>query len=162
MNRNKIIAGVLLIIAGTVFAIVNRTDTSPARATYIAVITTYVENDIDLKDYNIDTEKMAQCVLEGTERGMKGFIDSSLTRKEQLEMYTDWVRIKNGVKVHDNINDVREFGMKVVGQGAHTSFGTAYQYCIERVSPHNQEDIAAKEDWVANKVIDISKWWDRL
>ncbi len=162
MNKTNIIIGLLAIIGGAVFSYQGKIDNDPYRLAYVETIAEYAENDTDLRDYNIDPKKMAECVLEGTERGMRGFIDSSLTRREQLVMFTNWIRIKNGETVFNNVSEVREFGMKIVGQGVHTAFGTSYQYCVERVAPHSQEDILAKEDWIANKVNDISKWWEKV
>jgi hypothetical protein len=157
----KIILGLLVVIVGSIFVIQNKTDNDPDRLAYIEALTVYIEMDTDLRDYNIPTKEMSECVLELTERGMRGF-SSSMTRKDELEMYTQWVQVKTGKALFNNPGDAQALGMKVVGQGAHTNFGSSYQYCIERVAPHNQEQIAADEDWVENKAEDITKWWDSL
>ncbi len=139
-----------------------KTDTSPARLAYVAAVQDYTAADSELADYNISPIDMAECVVELTEGHMRGF-SSSISRIEQLGMYEKWVRIKSGEKgLFTDAQSAKDFGMKVVGQGAHTTFGTSYQYCIERVAPHNQEQILADEDWVANKKEELSKWWADL
>ena len=164
MNTKKIVLTILVaIIAGTVLWL-SFSETTKARDAYRETVMKFVELDTDLKDYDIDSVRMTDCTVETSEMKMRGTRLDTL-RLSEYEGYSQWINIKLGAIPFTDPKEIRDFGMWVASTGAHTNFGVAYHYCIEKVAPHN-EHVILDDDGMAQRVAvnvqRLKEWFNGL
>ncbi len=138
MNRKKwIVLTIFILVAVFVF-----TDTYKKvdieRIKYESKITRFVTTDQDAIQYNVDPIKMTTCVSDYTSRKMRGFTVSD-RRAEQYKLYVKWLDVKMGIIIHKSLQDIKNFGVKILGDNVHTNFGVSYQYCMDKIVMEREE-----------------------
>lgn len=159
--KKKIIIGSIFTVISIMVLTLSYQDTTEHRNVYYDTVLKFVTEDIDLLDYNIDPQLMAECVVDTSEMKMKG-TRLDILRSKQYDLYETWIRIKLGEKVFTEKEDIQRFGVQIAGNGAHTNFGVSYQYCVDKVPPHNQQKILEDDDWARKVAINVRLWWEDI
>jgi hypothetical protein len=138
MNRKKwIVLTIFILVSVFIFTdTYKRVDIE--RIKYESKISRFVTTDKDAIQYNIDVVKMTDCVSDYTSRKMRGFSISD-KRVEQYKLYVNWLDIKMGIIIHESLQDIRDFGVKILGDSVHTNFGVSYQYCMDKMVMDREE-----------------------
>jgi hypothetical protein len=100
-----------------------------------------MQNEQDVKDYKIDPEKMANCVVETTEKDMPGFFALDPYR---LASYRNYTKLLNVPKSQDPKKTLVElsvdFGSGKKMSEAHSIYTESILTCLDAVMPQHAGD----------------------
>lgn len=78
---------------------------------YAEAVLTEMQTEPDIKDYKLDPEKMADCVVNGTSKKMPGLFPADPIRKKSYISYTKMLTIKKSKDPQKTMDELRvEFG----------------------------------------------------
>jgi len=100
-----------------------------------------MKDEKDLKDYNIDPEKMTKCIVDTTSSNMPG---SFPLAQERLEAYQNYAKMLNLNKSEDKQKTLEElrslFGSPKELAAAHSNYTESVMNCIATVTSTSGDD----------------------
>jgi hypothetical protein len=107
---------------------------------YEQAVLAQLKSDQDVKDYKIDPERMADCVVDTSSRNMPGVIPADSERKKAYIAYTKMLTLtksKNPQQVMDELR--KEFGSAQGLASAHSNFTDSILSCQTALISENEE-----------------------
>lgn len=112
-----------------------------------------LKNDQDIKDYKINPQRMADCVVEGTARYMPGAFPADPERKKAYLAYTKMLTLtksKNPQQVMDELR--KEFGSAQELASAHSNYTDSILSCqTTLISETEEKPVNAADEKVAEQ-----------
>jgi hypothetical protein len=113
---------------------------------YEQVVLEEMQKEQDVKDYHIDPEHMAKCVIETSYHKMPGFMPFDPDRLEAYKNYTKMLTLSHSKEPQKTLEELRkDFGSPQKLAEAHSNFTESMMECFAAIS-HEGEDDDKSED----------------
>ncbi len=105
-----------------------------------------MQKEQDVKDYKIDPETMAQCVIDTTELKMPGFFELDPYRRAAYKNYTKMLTLMKASDPKKTLDELRkDFGSPKALADAHSNFTESMMNCYTAVIAQSDQGEAGKE-----------------
>ncbi len=117
----------ILLICATVVLLTACAD----KKQYEEVVLAQMEKEQDIKDYNIDPQEMADCVVESTSKNMPGFFPFDVKRLTAYQNYTKMLSMSTAKDKKKTFDELRStFGSPQELGAAHSNYTESQMTCI--------------------------------
>lgn len=104
------------------------------KSEYEAAVLEDMKQEQDVKDYKIDPELMAECVIETTKEKMPGFYDLDPYRRQAYKNYTKMLKLSKSADPKKTLDELRQdFGSPKDLAEAHSNFTESMVNCYSAV-----------------------------
>lgn len=118
------------------------------KSEYEAAVLEDMKQEQDVKDYKIDPELMADCVIETTREKMPGFYDLDPYRRQAYKNYTKMLKLSKSTDPKKTLDELRQdFGSPKGLAEAHSNFTESMMNCYSAVmarSEPSEEEMQAE------------------
>lgn len=95
----------------------------------------------DIKDYNLDPDRMTQCVVETTSNKMPGLFPLDPRRKPFYDGYAKMLELKTSKNPQSVLKELRDlFGSGQAVAKAHANYSDSVINCINSMVSETEED----------------------
>lgn len=113
---------------------------------YELAIIEQLEQDQDLKDYNIAPQDMSSCVVEFTSKKMPGIFAYDPKRLETYRSYTKMLSLSKSEHPEQVLAELRtEFGSPKGLADAHANYAESVVGCLAAIISNSEEDSTDKK-----------------
>ncbi|MDD1612104.1 MAG: hypothetical protein LUQ57_03085 [Methylococcaceae bacterium] len=111
-----------------------------------------MKKEQDVKDYHIDPEKMAQCVIDTTTHNMPGFFELDPERRTAYKNYTKMLTLMKSSDPKKTLDELRkDFGSPKALADAHNNYTESMMNCYSAIMIQSEPDAEDKEPTEAAK-----------
>jgi hypothetical protein len=116
------------------------------RSEYEAAVLEEMKKEQDVKDYKIDPEKMAQCVIDTTTKDMPGYFEFDPDRRTAYKNYTKMLTLMKSSDPKKTLDELRkDFGSPKALADAHNNFTESMMNCYSAIMIRSEPDEEDKE-----------------
>jgi hypothetical protein len=121
------------------------------KSDYEAAVLEEMKKEQDVKDYQIDPEKMTDCMMDTTSQHMPGFFDFDPDRRAAYKNYAKMLTLMKSADPKHMLEELREdFGSPKALADAHNNFTESMMNCYSaimmRSEPAEEDKEPAKEE----------------
>ena len=112
---------------------------------YKEAVLSQLKEDQDVKDYKIDPERMAACVVDTSSRNMPGFFPLDTERKKAYAAYAKMLTVTKSKNAEQVLTDLRaEFGSAQELSNAHSNYAESVLSCQTAMISEAEEKLEAE------------------
>ena len=111
------------------------------KSEYEAAVLEEMKKEQDVKDYHIDPETMAQCVIDTTTEKMPGFYDLDPYRRAAYKNYTKMLTMSKSTDPKKTLDELRkDFGSPKALAEAHSNFTESMMNCYSALMARSEPE----------------------
>lgn len=105
-----------------------------------------MKKEQDVKDYKIDPEKMAQCVVDTTTKNMPGYFEFDPDRRTAYKNYTKMLTLMKASDPKKTLEELRhDFGSPKALADAHNNLTESMMNCYSAIMVQSEPDAKDNE-----------------
>ncbi len=113
---------------------------------YQQAVLTQIQSDKELKDYNIDSEEMTQCVVDVSSKDMPGSFAVDPARLTAYQNYAKMVSMSTVVDKKAMLEELRTiFGSPQALAAAHRNYSKSYIECMASINTMSEPELKEAE-----------------
>jgi PBP1b-binding outer membrane lipoprotein LpoB len=113
---------------------------------YEAAVLEEMKKEQEVKDYHIDPETMADCVVDTTTQNMPGFADFDPKRRSAYKNYTKMLTLMKSADPKKTLDELRkDFGSPKALADAHNNFTESMMNCYSAIMVQSEPEQEDKE-----------------
>ncbi|WP_374089047.1 hypothetical protein [Methylomicrobium lacus] len=107
---------------------------------YETAVLEEMKKEQDVKDYKIDPEKMADCVVDTTTQNMPGYFEFDPERRTAYKNYTKMLTLMKSTDPKKTLDELRkDFGSPKALADAHNNLTESMMNCYSAIMAHSEE-----------------------
>lgn len=116
------------------------------KSEYEEAVLTEMKKEQDVKDYKIDPEKMADCVVDTTTQHMPGYFEFDPDRRTAYKNYTKMLTLMKSSDPKTTLDELRkDFGSPKALADAHNNLTESMMNCYSAIMIRSEPDEEDKE-----------------
>lgn len=116
------------------------------KSEYEAAVLEDMKKEQDVKDYKIDPEKMAKCVVDTTTQNMPGAVEFDPERRTAYKNYTKMLTMMKSPDPKKTLDELRkDFGSPKALADAHNNYTESLMNCYSAIMIQSEPDEEGKE-----------------
>lgn len=109
------------------------------KSDYEAAVLEEMKKEQDVKDYHIDPETMAKCVVDTTTENMPGFFELDPYRRATYKNYTKMLTMMKSADPKKTMDELRkDFGSPKALADAHSNYTESMMNCYSAITAQNE------------------------
>lgn len=117
------------------------------KSEYEAAVLEEMKQEQDVKDYHIDPELMAKCVIDTTTEKMPGFFGLDPYRRQTYKHYTKMLTLAKSEDPQKTLDELRkDFGSPKGLADAHSNFTESMMNCYSAIMARSEPSADAPPD----------------
>ncbi|MCQ8129321.1 hypothetical protein [Methylomonas rivi] len=122
------------------------------KAEYEQAVLQQMQKEKDIKDYNIEPEKMVECVVVTSSKDMPGMVPIDPQRKQAYINYTKMLRLNEAEDPKKMLEELRnDFGSPKALAEAHANYAESVVECMSGLVTGTEEAIKNKTEDAGTK-----------
>lgn len=122
------------------------------KAEYEQAVLQQMQKEKDIKDYNIEPEKMVECVVVTSSKDMPGMVPIDPQRKQAYKNYTKMLRLNEAEDPKKMLEELRnDFGSPKALAEAHANYAESVVECMSGLVTGTEEAIKNKTEDAGTK-----------
>ncbi|MBS4053108.1 MAG: hypothetical protein KGZ69_18170 [Methylomonas sp.] len=119
---------------------------------YEQAVLQQMQKEKDIKDYNIEPEKMVECVVVTSSKDMPGMVPIDPQRKQAYKNYTKMLRLNEAEDPKKMLEELRnDFGSPKALAEAHANYAESVVECMSGLVTGTEEAIKNKTEDAGTK-----------
>ena len=115
---------------------------SEEKKQFVQAVSEQMQNDQDIKDYDLDPEKMTECVVDLVTQKMPGLFPFDPRRQPYYVGYSKLISVKQSENPKQSLLEVQEaFGSKKATMQALMNYSESVMTCVTALVSESYEDL---------------------